>query len=112
MSIQKELSGFTGTENWYSHWSKLLTYTDGIDYLAKNYGSYWLIDAIASYQKELQNEPFQIWKLTVQEDKATLTCQRDMEEPILVKQEFIYPSLLEDITLYVSERLLLLPGEY
>jgi hypothetical protein len=112
MNIQKELSGFIGTENWYSHWSTLLIYTDGIDYLAKNYGSYWLIDAIASYQKELTKEPFQIWKLNIEDEKAILTCLRDSDEPFLIKQEFIYPSMLEDITLYVADGTLMLPGEY
>jgi hypothetical protein len=112
MSLKQDLAGFTGTENWHTHWTKLLTYTDGIKYLAEHYGSFWLIDAIASYQGQLKKEPFQLWKLTIEGDKATLTCQSDTDAPILVKQEFIYPSILEDITLYVEDNVLLLTTEH
>lgn len=51
--------------------------TDGAKYLAETAQAFWLMDAIASHQtnKQVAAEPFQIWKLTVNEQKqAALTC--------------------------------------
>ncbi len=35
MTLNKsDLSHFTGTENYYRHWTRRLVYTDGVKYLA------------------------------------------------------------------------------
>jgi hypothetical protein len=66
-----DLAGFHGTELVYQHPLSSLCYTDGVRYLAREANCYWLIDAIASYQHELQKEEalqgFQLWFLSLKE---------------------------------------------
>ncbi|GAH14183.1 unnamed protein product, partial [marine sediment metagenome] len=59
-----ELGMFIGTEKWYKHPMSKLTYTDGIRYLAKEAGAYWLIDIVSSYTNKYANVPFQLWRIT------------------------------------------------
>lgn len=45
--LLQELKHSVGTERWHAHWiNKNLVYTDSVHYLAKEMGSYWLIDEI------------------------------------------------------------------
>lgn len=72
-----DLSGFTGTENYYSHFLKGIVLSDGAHYLTEN-GCAWLIDAIASHQTGNLSalcEGFQSWTLTCYpNNSATLVC--------------------------------------
>jgi len=89
--IQKEISGFSGTEQ-YHKCSIVPNYvcTDGVAHLAEFAKCYWLLDAIASYQR---TESMQFWKLTIKDKKAELIMQEDSGLPILVKQKFTYTDL-------------------
>src|SRR3954470_10215609 len=93
-----ELSNFTGTEH-YTRWNPLFRHmllTDGARYVAENggqHGAYWVMDAIASHQVDLQRHPdgrlrdMQFWTLKVQDDKsAVLTCVADAGEKPAVEQ--------------------------
>ena len=42
------LTKFTGTVNYYRHWTRAFHYTDGVAFLAENVGAYWLLDHIAA----------------------------------------------------------------
>ena len=90
-----DLSYFTGTENYYRHWTGALFFTDGVAALGEA-GAMWLVDAIASYQptKELRHnarlQQFQSWTLDVDEDKAVLTCREDSGCPAVVTQRIDY----------------------
>ena len=43
-----ELSQFTGSEQVFKHWgSSKIVYTEGVRYLAKRVGCYWMLDEIA-----------------------------------------------------------------
>ena len=108
-----ELNQFTGSENWYKHWLGIL-YTDGVKFLAEKAGAYWLIDAIASYQKSLKHVSFQMWTLRVKEDhSAVLQMQEDSNTPPLVEQYIEYSDFpLESIRLFFIDGVLLLPSEY
>ncbi|MBC8120766.1 MAG: hypothetical protein H7Y22_02880 [Gemmatimonadaceae bacterium] len=110
-SALKDIDQFTGTEQWYCHRFGLL-YTDGVRYVA-NHGAYWLIDAIASHQPTVQDEPIQFWKLTVQPDcSAVLLCERDTNEPLL-SQEIDYTDFpVPEIRFYLADGVLMLPTEY
>lgn len=72
---QDDLNQFTGTAQYYKHWSKLL-YTDGVQYLAEEGGAYWLIDAIASYQPTALKDPMlkdiQFWKLKAEAHRGAV----------------------------------------
>ena len=108
---QSELKQFTGTEHYYRHWTKRIVFTDGVHYLAEKAGSYWLIDAIASYKRK---EPFQVWVLKVKEDKsAVLTMQEDTGQPVKVRQVIPFTDFpLDEITLWLIDGILILPSEY
>jgi len=112
-----DLTGFTGTEQWYRHpVIKSTLYTDGIKYLAERAGAYWLVDEIAyqQYHPRVQTEEFQVWKLCVnqQQSSATLTCD-DGNGGILFTKQIGYTDFpLEEIIIYFTNNVILLPGEY
>ena len=116
MSLQAELSQFTGTENYYKHFGGIV-YTDGIRYLAEKAGCYWFIDLIASYQGEqhVKNESFQIWELKVnlKDNHAIATMQADTEEPYLIMQEIEFTDFPDEyLMVYCIDHVVLLPSEY
>lgn len=108
------LNQFTGTEKYYKHWTNRIIYTDGIQYLAEKAGAYWLVDTIASYQKDFSDAGFQVWTLSKYlDDSAVLTMKEDSGEPDIVRQEIGYTDFpLESIRLWVSNGVLMLPSEY
>lgn len=115
---QTELDAFVGTENIYQYPFGIY-YTDGVKYLATQGEAFWLLDAIASHQtqqllSQSDLQEFQIWELTVAEDKsAVLTCRADTNTEPIVRQEIEYTDLpLKFIKLYLEEKVLLLPSEY
>lgn len=125
-----QLRGFTGTENWY-RWSPLfprVLLTDGTKYVAETageQGAYWLMDAIASYQPELQKkrkmQDFQLWTLAVNEkDKtAVLMCQEDSHKAPVITQDIDHTDFdVPELRLYCmpagdgKSKVILLPSEY
>ena len=119
MSKLKNLDQFTGTENYYTNPFYPFEYTDGIKYLAENGGAYWLLDAIASWQKEpiiKSNQDLsqiQFWRLKVNPDNsAVLTCERDTDETVITQKIPFTDFPLREITLYLCDGVLLLPSEY
>lgn len=111
--LKAELAGFTGTENYYKHFTGML-FTDGVKFLADKAGAYWLIDIVASYQCKLKNIGFQLWTLKVNPDKtAIVTAKEDADMPILVTQEIQFTDFpLSEIELYCIDGVLILPSEY
>ena len=116
----QDLAYFSGSEQFYKHWTKRLIYTEGVQYMAEKAGAYWLIDEIAAYQmlcKQIKSNPdlvaFQVWKLEIKESKAVLTMRGDSNLPSVIRQEIPYTDFpLPEITLYVCDGTLLLPSEY
>lgn len=117
---ESDLVQFTGSTEFYRHWTNHLLYTEGIQFMAKRSGAYWLIDAIASYQpdKRIKSRPelidFQLWELTVAEDcSAVLTIHGDSDQTAVITQKIPYSDFpLPRIKLYVCSGTLLLPSEY
>ena len=127
--LAAELSHFTGTEEyhrivypWLRNTDFLLT--DGAKHLADKAGvisgtAYWLIDILASYQREksVKDEPFQVWKLTVNKSVGKVSCD-DGNGRILVSQDIPFVDFaLDEATLYVSSDeyngiIVMLPSEY
>jgi hypothetical protein len=112
---REDLAQFTGTETWYSHTLTGLLYTDGVKHVATAGGAYWLIDTIAFAQifSRLKRHEFQSWKLIVAENHtAVLTCE-DGNGGSLYTQHFDFTSFpLEEISFFVTDNVLMLPGEY
>lgn len=116
MSLQTDIAQFTGTDQYYKHFTGLL-YTDGIQFVAEKYGAYWLIDAIASYQHTIKDpglKEFQLWKLRVENmgTRAILTCRADSDQPHVIRQDIPFTDFPESITLYVEGGVLLLLSEH
>lgn len=114
--IQSELRNYCGTETWFRHqlFRKYL-YTEGVQFLAEEAGAYWLLEKILSNQilPELKDEGFQLWKLTVDEDKkATLTCDNGSGEVIYTETIDYTDFPLNKISFYFTDSVLLLPSEY
>jgi hypothetical protein len=91
-------------------------YTDGAKYVADEGGAYWLLDAIAicqRYEKKVAAEPFQVWKLTVREDRsATLVCE-DGNDKVVYTQPIEFTDFpLPEITLWFANNVIYLPSEH
>ncbi|PZO16881.1 MAG: hypothetical protein DCF25_11850 [Leptolyngbya foveolarum] len=120
-TLQLDLNQFTGTTQWH-RWSRLtnLTCTDGAKYLADEAGAYWLLDEIALHQLKspVKGSPrlqeFQIWVLTVNDDKSCrLTCSEDSDvAPVIVRDIELTDFPLQAVKLYVCNNVVLLPSEY
>ena len=82
--VMPNLEGFSGTQD-YHRFNRFsaLTITDGIKYLAKELGCYWMLDIVASVQhkpKVRQNNSFIIWRLEVKNNSARFAGYTDCEE--------------------------------
>jgi len=116
---QSELDGFTGTENYYRSFLNL-KFTDGVKYMAEKAGAYWLIDAIASHQfnvniqKNQRLQDFQVWTLDVSPGKtAVLSCREDSGYPAVINQKIPYTDFpMAKIQLWVENGVLILPSEH
>jgi hypothetical protein len=115
--IKSELSQFIGTTTYYRHTGGIVL-TDGAKYLADRAGAYWLMDVVASWQsaKKVACERFQLWKITVENNKGTVVAQ-DGDGKELVRQEIPYTDFpLRSQKLYLVKdekyRVLMLPSEY
>ncbi len=111
--LEAELSQFHGTLHYYKNFTGLL-YTDGIKYLAERGECYWLIDLVGSYQPQLGNMPFQVWRLQVRDDKSALaTMVEDTGEPVKVRQEIPFTDFpLKTFSFYCIDNIMLLKSEY
>ncbi len=115
---ESELSQFTGTSQYYQHPFGVL-YTDGVQYMAKRGGGYWIIDLIAIWQlhPKVYQDPMlqqiQFWTLTVNDDRsALLICERDTDD-IAVSQRIPFTDFpLKTLRLYFQNGVILLPSEY
>lgn len=112
-----DLNQFTGSENYYRHWSRRFVYTDGIRYLAEEAKAYWLLDAIASFQPQLVKNPrlaeFQLWTLEVRDHHGLLVCREDSSVKPAVVFDIEYTDFpLPTIRLYVEGNVLLLATEH
>ena len=90
------LDGFTGDLERWRHplWRKII-YTPGVRYLTLH-GLAWLLDAIASYQRDRllkmpKMQEMQFWTLDVDLEKHTsvLTCD-DGDGKIVIRQEISF----------------------
>jgi len=113
---EADLAQFTGTEHWYRHGLvRNVLYTDGVKHVADAGGAYWLIDEIAFAQhseRAVAAQPFQVWKLTVQDSAAVLTCEDGNEHRVSLKRIEYTDFPLPEISFYFTDNTILLPSEY
>ena len=110
-----DLAQFTGSEQWYRHGLvRKVLYTDGAQYVAETAGAYWLLDEIAFAQAEptVAVEEFQLWKLKVNAGQtAILTCDDGNGNVVYIKRIEFTDFPLDEITLYFTNNVILLPSE-
>lgn len=110
-----DLKQFTGTEHYYRNpLFPNYVYTDGVKYLAEEAGAYWLIDYVFSNQGDLYLafEPFQTWKLTAENNTGKIIVDNGNKR-ILKEYNIEFTDFpLAEITLWFTDRTLLLPTEY
>jgi hypothetical protein len=112
-----DLTGFTGTETWYRHpVVKRILYTEGVRFMSVKAGAYWLIDEITfgQYHPRVKTQEFQVWTLSVNllESTGTLTCD-DGNGRVLCSKQIPYTDFpLEEIKIYLTNNVILLPSEY
>lgn len=110
-NLAQDLAHFTGSEHWYRHpLRRSHTYTDGVKFLADNAGAYWLIDKIIVTAPA---DPFQVWNLTVNDDRSATLNLTDGDGDVLDVQNIEFTDFpLPEITLWLVDNVLLLPSEY
>ena len=114
-NLKHELKQFTGSESYYKNpLFRGYVYTEGVKYLAEQANAYWLIDYILSNQLELKlrSQPFQVWKMVVQDDSAAVTVEDGNDNEIISFTIGYTDFSLEEITLWLVDKTLLLPSEY
>jgi hypothetical protein len=113
-NANQSLGEFTGTENYYKFTSNL-TLTDGVRHAAEEFGIFWFLDIIASYQNHdsFIGEYFQTWELKrVSADEFIVTAT-DGNENVLIEQQIPYSDFKDDIiTMWCVDNVILLPSEY
>lgn len=112
-----DLQQFTCTDQWHRHGiNRKVLFTDGAKYVADTAGAYWLLDEIAiiqPYDKRVAEEEFQVWKLAVRPDHtATLTCDDGNGRIVFTKAITFTDFPLDEIRLYFTDNVILLPSEY
>lgn len=114
---QSDLDHFIGSEEVFRH--PIIpgaVYTEGVRHVAKAGKAYWLIDEIATAQlnRQVRAEPFQVWRLQVDEisREAKLVCD-DGNGRIVYQKRIPYTDFpLAEIKIYFAEGTMLLPSEY
>ena len=115
-ALYAELRQFTGSTEFFRHFTNAIIYTQGVRHLATRGRLYWLIDVIASLQpralKDRALREFQLWELWITNGKAVLVCSRDSEDEAFRLQLKTCDSALNYVRLYLENGTLLLPSEH
>lgn len=114
-AIERALANHTGSLERYRHWTPHLIYTPGVADMAELCSAYWLIDLVASHQisPNVCAEEFQVWTLTIAEDRTATAVSDDGNGREIVRQVIEYTDFpLTEFKLYLDQGTLMLPGEY
>jgi hypothetical protein len=127
--LAQELLEFTGDlDRWRHPLHRRLLYTPGVRYLAERAGSFWLVDAIASWlgskefvtaaRRDPRISDIHFWRLAVADDKsAMLTAVADSGEQPFIEQAIEFTDFpLATINLWAAWDgrywTLMVPSEY
>jgi hypothetical protein len=111
--ILHTLPHFVGTDGYYKYMGGLML-TDGAKYVADSCGAFWLLDIIWSVQTiaKVKREAFQVYKLKVEDGVGVVTVE-DGNKNVVYKQEIPYTDFpLDEITLWMTNKVIMLPSEY
>jgi hypothetical protein len=114
-TIEQALARHSGSLERFRHWTKRIVYTPGVADMAEMCSAHWLIDLVASHQvaPSVRAEEFQVWKLTVAADRTALAVADDGNGREVARQVIEFTDFpLDEMTLWLVNGTLLLPGEY
>lgn len=114
VELKSEMMQCTGTEGYHKLTLGCLKATDGVAMVAQKAGAFWLVDAIASYQRDpkIKALSIQFWFLEVKDKKAELYCIEDTGKPKLITQQIGHTDFPEGKwEFYVEGDVILLPNE-
>lgn len=115
-ALYAELRQFTGSSEFYRHFTNALIYTEGAKFVADRARVYWLIDLIASMQPRALKDPalreFQLWELRIAKGGAEVVCLRDSDDEAFRIPLRFADSALNFVRLYVENGTLMLPSEH
>lgn len=109
----KDMGYFTGTEAYHNIWLNVLG-TDGIAYVMKNGYSWAVTDACAVLRKEekVRIEEFVAVKLQLPGDGTAKMVYENGDGKVLFTQKYESTSARREFTMYYTDGILLLSGEY
>lgn len=118
--LKRTLKEFHGTRAYHKHLfpgKSPILLTDGCNFIREECNAFWLFDAILSYQceKVLKDVHFQIWILKrLKRDLSwELTCREDSGKNPIITQVINFSDFpLEEIKIWVIDKVALLPSEY
>lgn len=111
------LRHFTGTEQWFRHsFVRSMLYTEGVQFFAEQggqEGAYWFLDIVATeYFTMLSKEPFLVIRLIVENQEASIRVD-DGNDRVLKEKSIVFTDMQPgDWKFYLTDNVLLLPGEY
>jgi uncharacterized protein DUF6876 len=115
-ALRAELRQFTGSTEFFRHFTNAIIYTEGVKFLAEHARLYWLIDLIASLQpralKDRMLREFQLWELRIANGKTVLVCLRDSDDEAFRVPLKLADSALDYVRLYLEGGTLMLPSEH
>ena len=96
----------------YYKYNGFLVITEGVKALADRFQCFWFLDIVASYQPQLKNEEFQVWKLEKNGNSAVVTCTNGNDR-VLKTQKIGYTDFeADEATIWVEFGTALLPSEH
>ncbi|MGM5000122.1 DUF6876 family protein [Tardiphaga sp. 538_B7_N1_4] len=111
-----DLKHFTGSQEWFRHpLNRSVLFTEGAKYVADQAGAYWLLDEIALAQQHVRTvraQEFQVWKLDVVSNRATLHCEDGNDQQVYTKNIPFTDFPACGVTLWFTDNVILLPSEY
>lgn len=113
-NLNHELGNFTGTENYYRHWTGQGVMTDGVYHLADAFGAMWLVDLVfINGQQHKKKEGFMVCKLEVNEDDSAIFTIEDGNKNELSRQVIEYTDFpARRAEIWYIDGVALLPSEY
>lgn len=113
MQLNAHLNQFSGTEQYYRHLTGYL-YTDGVQFLANEYGTHWLITEILVANHPPLKEEFQVWKLerVFNSDAFKLRCEDGNKNCVYTKEIPFSDFSADKVELWFTNGVLYLPSEH
>lgn len=108
----KELNYYTGSECYHNVLNTNVT--DGVAYVMKNGYSWFVTDALAVIKcdEKVKTEEFLAIKLKLLGETQAVMEISDGNNKVLYLQNYNYTTAKKELTLYFTNKVLLLSGEY